>query len=219
MKARSNKNASFDADCTDCPRIATNLQAVKKEFPSYHCRPVAPFGDAHPSLLIVGLGPGMHGANATGRPFTGDHAGILLYKMLHRFHFSNHPESHDSNDGLVLTNCRITNAVKCLPPANKPQPDEIIRCNRYLRAELEHIKNKLVILALGKIAHDAVLRALDLKLSSHVFAHHAIHTLDNQRTLLDSYHCSRYNTQTRRLTEPMFSDIFSTAVGLMHAKV
>lgn len=216
MNAVFNKSV-FNPDCIDCPRIAANLQAVKKEHPAYYCRPVSPFGDAKPGLLIVGLGPGMHGANATGRPFTGDYAGILLYKTLFAFGLSNQPVSHDLNDGLVLNNCRITNAVKCLPPANKPLPVEIRTCNHYLYSELSEISDKLVILALGRIAHDAVLAALQLKRSHFVFRHHAVHRLDDKRTLVDSYHCSRYNTQTRRLTEAMFNDVFSTAVKLIRA--
>lgn len=209
--------AVFDPDCTDCPRIVANLRAIKKEHPGYHCRPVAPFGVDRPELLIVGLGPGMHGANATGRPFTGDYAGILLYKTLYAFGFGNKPVSQDRNDGLVLKNCRITNAVKCLPPANKPLPVEIRTCNHYLSSELAAASGKLVILALGRIAHDAVLTALQLKRSRFAFAHHAVHQLDDRRSLVDSYHCSRYNTQTRRLTEPMFNDVFATAVKLINA--
>jgi uracil-DNA glycosylase family 4 len=166
--------------------------------------------------MIVGLAPGMHGANATGRPFTGDYAGILLYKMLHEFGFSNRPDAEALDDGLVLKYCRITNAVKCLPPENKPVSSEVRNCNTYLRAELAAIKNRLTILALGRIAHEAVLNALDLKLKDYKFAHNALHQLDERRHLLDSYHCSRYNTQTRRLTEAMFRKVFATAAGVIH---
>ena len=206
----------FDLNCTKCPRIANNLAKIRKQYPTYHARPVPPFGDSSPLLLIVGLGPGMHGANATGRPFTGDHAGILLYKMLFEFGFGNKPESHEINDGLSLNKCRITNAVKCLPPGNKPLNNEINNCNSYLRAELESLQNKLVILALGRIAHEAVIRALGIKQRAHPFSHNAVHELVSGRFLLDSYHCSRYNTQTKRLTEPMFRDIFKTATKLLH---
>ena len=209
--------AVFNPGCTDCPRIAANLSAVKKAHPDYHCRPVAPFGVTKPGLLIVGLGPGMHGANATGRPFTGDYAGILLDETLYAFGVSNKPGSRDREDGLVLKNCRITNAGKCLPPANKPLPEEIRTCNHYLGSELAGIPGKLVILALGRIAHDAVLAALQLKRSRFTFAHQAVHRLDDRRSLVDSYHCSRYNTQTRRLTAPMFNDVFTTAVKLINA--
>jgi uracil-DNA glycosylase family 4 len=153
----------------------------------------------------------MHGANATGRPFTGDYAGILLYRTLYDFGFSNRPESVSRDDGLTLTGCRITNAVKCLPPQNKPLTGEIRQCNTFLRQELSDLPAGAIVLALGKIAHDAVLRASDLRLSAHPFGHGNLHQLDNGLTLIDSYHCSRYNTQTRRLTEEMFSDIFRLA--------
>lgn len=206
---------SFDPGCTLCPRIAGHLEKVKKEYPHYHAAPVPPFGDADPSLLIVGLGPGMHGANASGRPFTGDHAGILLYAMLHEFGFSNRPASLHGKDGLVLKNCRISNAVKCLPPGNKPLGSEVRNCNIYLRAEMQSLRQSLVILALGRIAHDAVLRALTLRPKDHAFSHNAVHDLGAGRYLLDSYHCSRYNTQTRRLTESMFRRVFETAAELI----
>jgi uracil-DNA glycosylase family 4 len=209
-------SVQFNLKCHLCPRIADNLVDIRARYPDYHARPVPPFGVSQPALLIVGLGPGMHGANATGRPFTGDYAGILLYKMLYEFGFSNQVESVDRDDGLKLNNCRITNAVKCLPPANKPLPAEIRNCNRYLRAELYALTGKLVILVLGRIAHEAVLAALDLRKSLYPFAHNALHKLDEQRYLLDSYHCSRYNTQTRRLTEPMFSEVFATASRIIN---
>ena len=166
------------------------------------------FGVRHPRLLIVGLAPGMHGANQTGRPFTGDHAGILLYQAIFNAGFSDAAVSTSSGDDLNLINCRITNAVKCLPPDNKPTTAEIKLCNRYLTEEIKSLPDKAVILALGKIAHDAVLRAYDLKLSAFKFAHGARYELPDGRQLMDSYHCSRYNTQTRRLTEPMFHTIF-----------
>lgn len=218
MKKGPDISAAFNPDCMRCPRIADHLAIVKKDYPQYHAGPVPAFGGARPLLLIVGLGPGLHGANATGRPFTGDHAGILLYQMLYDFGLSNRAISHDRYDGLELRNCRITNAVKCLPPANKPLPSEIRNCNSYLRSELGAITGRLVILALGRVAHEAVLRAMDLKLKDYVFAHHALHTLAKQWYLLDSYHCSRYNTQTRRLTELMFRKIFATATDLINAK-
>ena len=202
---------SFDPDCRDCPRLAEFLDQTRNDYPDYHARPVAPFGDPDARLLIVGLAPGMHGANATGRPFTGDYAGILLYRTLHDFGFSNRPESVSRDDGLTLTGCRITNAVKCLPPQNKPLTAEIRQCNTFLRQELSELPAGAIVLALGKIAHDAVLRASDLRLSAHPFGHGNLHQLDNGLTLIDSYHCSRYNTQTRRLTEEMFCDIFRLA--------
>lgn len=198
----------FDPGCVRCPRLSNHLKSIRRDYPSYHARPVAPFGASRPKLLIVGLAPGMHGANATGRPFTGDYAGILLYKTLYKFGYSNQPQSVDSKDKLKLTGCRITNAVKCLPPENKPTTTEIKMCNVYLRTELEGLRRGTIILALGRVAHEAVLRALDLKLRDYPFRHGIQYRLINGYCLLDSYHCSRYNTQTRRLTEKMFMDIF-----------
>lgn len=194
--------------CVDCPRLAGFLADVRQRHPDYHGRPVAPFGDPEAKLLIVGLAPGMHGANRTGRPFTGDYAGILLYDTLHRFGFGSRPESVSRDDDLVLAGCRITNAVKCLPPENKPEPAEIKTCNRYLAAELAASPDVKVILALGLVAHKAVLMALGLKQSALAFGHGARHELPGGRVLIDSYHCSRYNTQTRRLTEAGFHDVF-----------
>ena len=204
----------FDPDCRRCPRLADFLDQVRRQHPDYHARPVAPFGDPRARLLIVGLAPGMHGANATGRPFTGDFAGILLYETLHKFGFSNRPASMRPGDGLKLRDCRITNAVKCLPPQNKPATGEIRACNGFLGAELDTLPAGAVILALGRIAHDAVLRARGLRLSAHPFAHGAEHRLENA-LLLDSYHCSRYNTQTRRLTVDMFEALFARIDGLL----
>ncbi len=198
----------FNLDCRACPRLAAFLDAVRVSHPGYHARPVPAFGDPAPDLLIVGLAPGMHGANRSGRPFTGDHAGILLYQTLHRFGYASAPVSAAADDGLVLTGCRITNAVKCLPPANKPEPAEIRTCNRFLAAELAALPPRATILALGQIAHQAVLRALGLKLRDYPFAHTSDHRLPDGRRLLSSYHCSRYNTQTRRLTPEMFEAVF-----------
>lgn len=199
---------AFDSDCRRCPRLAAFLDTVHAEHPDYHCRPVAPFGAADPDLLIVGLAPGMHGANRSGRPFTGDYAGILLYQTLHRFGFSDRPESVHRDDGLTLSRCRITNAVKCLPPGNKPTGEEVASCNGLLAAELSQLRPDAVILALGNVAHGAVLRAAGERISAYRFGHGAWHTLAGGRRLVDSYHCSRYNTQTRRLTEPMFEAVF-----------
>ena len=205
----------FAADCRRCPRLAGFLDQVKTEYPDYHARPVAPFGDAQARLLIVGLAPGMHGANATGRPFTGDHAGILLYETLHRYGFSNRPASLARDDGLQLLNCRITNAVKCLPPQNKPVGAEINSCNAFLREELTQMPPGSIVLALGSIAHQAVIKALGERQKTFPFAHGAEHALVHGRTLLDSYHCSRYNTQTRRLTPQMFEAVFARARELL----
>jgi uracil-DNA glycosylase family 4 len=175
---------------------------------------VAPFGDDAPRLLIVGLAPGMHGANRTGRPFTGDYAGVLLYESLHRLGLASAAESLSADDGLQLAGCRITNAVKCLPPANKPIGEEIRNCNRFLASELAELPAGAVCLALGKIAHDAILRSFGLKLSGHRFGHGNEHALPGGRHLVDSYHCSRYNTNTRRLTEPMFMAALGRAAEL-----
>ena len=199
----------FDQNCRRCKRLASFLDSVRSEHPDYHARPVGPVGAKDPKLLIVGLAPGMHGANATGRPFTGDYAGILLYKTLHEFGFCNQPTSTHPGDGLVLNDCRITNAVKCLPPQNKPLGDEIKLCNSYLQSELQQLREGTLILALGTVAHNAVLRAAGLRAAAYPFAHGQEHTLPRDQWLLDSYHCSRYNTQTRRLTEAMFRDIFA----------
>ncbi len=206
---------AYDKDCTLCPRLAGFLAETHARYPDYWSRPVAPFGDARAEILIVGLAPGMHGANRTGRPFTGDHAGILLYETLHELGLGTRAVSVSADDPLKLRNARISNAVKCLPPQNKPLPDEIRRCNGYLRVELEQSKKQVrVIVALGRIAHEAVLMALDLKRADFPFAHAAEHRLDATRQLVDSYHCSRYNTQTRRLTAPMFKSVLRRACQL-----
>jgi uracil-DNA glycosylase len=205
----------FDPGCRRCPRLAAFLDTVHANEPSYFCRPVPNFGDPRARLLIVGLAPGMHGANRTGRPFTGDFAGILLYATLYKFGMASGPVSVAADDGLQLIDARITNSVKCLPPANKPLPIEINTCNDFLRVELDESPEARVILALGAIAHRAVLRACGLKSSAHRFAHAAEHSLSEHRVLLDSYHCSRYNTQTRRLTTPMFESVIGRARDLI----
>jgi uracil-DNA glycosylase family 4 len=204
----------YDPDCTLCPRLAAFLEQGRRDYPDYFCRPVPPFGDVNARLVLVGLAPGFHGANATGRPFTGDYAGILLYETLFEFGLSTAPVSVSVDDGLQLIDCRISNSVKCVPPGNKPLPAEISTCNRYLAAELATIPADTVLLALGAIAHGAVLRARSLKLSSFRFAHGAEHTLPGGLRLVDSYHCSRYNTNTGRLTPQMFRGAVGRAVEL-----
>ncbi len=199
---------SFSADCSECPRLAAHLADIRLRYPTYHARPVPPFGDPAPRLLIVGLAPGLHGANRTGRPFTGDYAGGLLYETLHRYGFASSKASFSAEDGLELIACRITNAVKCVPPENKPSLSEIIQCNKYLSNELKVHCTNGAVLALGQIAHHAVLRALELRLSAYPFAHGRMHRLPDGRALFDSYHCSRYNTQTKRLTPEMFRAVF-----------
>jgi uracil-DNA glycosylase family 4 len=210
-------NSIYDPGCRRCARLAAFLDSVRHEEPSYFCKPVPPFGDAKAPLLIVGLAPGMHGANRTGRPFTGDFAGILLYETLYKFGLSNSPVSVSADDDLKLVRARITNSVKCLPPQNKPLPAEIKECNRYLQAELAQSPEARVILALGAIAHNAALRAHGLRGGEYRFAHAAEHALSGGRVLLDSYHCSRYNTQTRRLTTSMFEAVIERAVALLDA--
>lgn len=206
----------FSIQCRQCTRLVAFLGEIKSKYPDYHAAPVPSFGDPHPRLLIVGLAPGMHGANRTGRPFTGDHAGILLYQTLYQFGFASHPTSVDSGDGLILRECLITNAVKCLPPQNKPKTAEIKCCNRYLAAEIETLVDGAAVLALGVVAHQSVLRALGMRNRDAPFAHGAIHSLARGLTLYDSYHCSRYNTQTRRLTADMFTSVFATIRSNLH---
>lgn len=209
----------FDPDCQKCPRLVPFLADIRRQYPNYHARPVAPFGVETPDLLIVGLAPGMHGANATGRPFTGDYAGVLLYQTLHHFGFSNQPDATHREDGLALIRCRITNAVKCLPPQNKPTSQEIQACNGYLANELADLRPQAVILALGTIAHKSVLKAKRLKQSAYPFAHNAVHALPDGSTLVDSYHTSRYNLQTGRLTQAMFHQVFDTIQNQLPAHV
>ncbi len=201
----------FSTECRRCERLALFLDDVKSRHPGYHALPVPSFGAADAALLIIGLAPGMHGANRTGRPFTGDYAGLLLYQTLHKFGLASSDESISSGDGLQLLGCRITNAVKCLPPANKPDPSEIRQCNGYLAIEIVDfvsLEGK-GLLALGRVAHQAGLMALGLKDRDYPFSHGASHALPNGLTLYDSYHCSRYNTQTKRLTTEMFEGVFS----------
>ena len=207
---------SFNPDCRRCSRLATFLDEVSERHADYYCRPVPAFGDPAARLLVVGLAPGMHGANRTGRPFTGDHAGILLYQTLHKFGFASRPESLAADDGLSLPDCRITNAVKCLPPDNKPVGAEINECNAFLAGELKGLPNNAVIIALGGIAHRAIVKALGLRQADLKFAHGALHNLGSHR-LLDSYHCSRYNTNTRRLTPDMFESVFARARQMLPA--
>ena len=216
-RARAAPGAEFDPDCRQCPRLARFLDDVGEAHPGYHCRPVEAFGHARHRLLVVGLAPGLHGANRTGRPFTGDHAGILLYRTLHAHGFASRAESVSADDGLRLVNCRITNAVKCLPPGNKPLPAEVRQCNRYLEREMSALRPGGVVVALGAIAHGAVLSARGLRPAAGRFAHGAEHRLPGPLILLDSFHCSRLNTNTRRLTPAMFDRVFARARHLIGA--
>ena len=169
------------------------------------------FGAARPRIVIVGLAPGLHGANRTGRPFTGDHAGLLLYQTLYDAGLASRAHSQAADDGLRLINVRIVNAVKCVPPGNKPLPAEVRGCNAYLAAELQQLRSARVYLALGRVAHEGVMLALGLRRSAYPFGHGREHELDGTRWLIDSYHCSRYNTATRRLTAPMFQAVVARA--------
>lgn len=204
----------FNPDCSLCPRLASHRASLRTQYPDYHNAPVAAFGSAEPALLIVGLAPGLHGANASGRPFTGDFAGILLYQSLYEAGLSNLPESLAADDGLKLNSVRITNAVKCLPPANKPTTEEANTCQPFLQREIEALPLATVILALGTIAHRSVIRCTGGTLSAYRFAHGAEHDLPGGRRLVDSYHCSRYNTQTGRLTSVMFAAVLARARSL-----
>jgi uracil-DNA glycosylase len=199
---------AYDPECRRCSRLAHHLDQVREEHPTYFCRPVPPFGDPRAALVIVGLAPGKHGANATGRPFTGDYAGILLYATLFKFGFASAPQSTSAGDALRLIDARISNAVKCLPPGNKPLPVEVSNCNAYLSAELGTLPEGAALLALGRVAHEASLRAVGERAKNHPFAHGAEHSLRRNVRLFDSYHCSRYNTNTGRLTTAMFEQVF-----------
>ena len=203
--------ASYDPHCTRCPRLAAFLARTRQRHPGYWARPVPSFGAARPRIVIVGLAPGLHGANRTGRPFTGDHAGLLLYQTLYAAGLANRPQSLSAGDGLRLINVRIVNSVKCVPPGNKPLPAEVRCCNDYLRAELRRLRSARVYIALGRVGHDALLMALGLPRAAYPFGHGREHALDAARWLIDSYHCSRYNTATRRLTAQMFEAVVARA--------
>jgi uracil-DNA glycosylase family 4 len=194
-------------DCPLCPRLSAFRDANRRKFPDFHNAPVDAFGSLDAALLVVGLAPGLKGANRTGRPFTGDYAGDLLYPSLVTFGFAAGRFDARPDDGLRLLNCRITNAVKCVPPENKPIGAEMRACQPFLADEFKAMHGLKAVLALGKIAHDATLRTLGLKLSAHKFAHGAVHENGGTVRLYDSYHCSRYNVNTKRLTEAMFHDV------------
>ncbi len=200
-------------DCPLCPRLAAFRAANRAALPAYFNAPVPSFGGPAPWLLIVGLAPGLHGANRTGRPFTGDYAGDLLYDTLLSFGLATGSYGKSPDDGLTLVGCRIANAVRCVPPQNKPTPEEARTCLPFLKAEIAENPNLRAIVALGGIAHAAVLSALGAKKSAHPFAHGAAHPLPGGLTLFDSYHCSRYNTNTRRLTPDMFRAVFARAMA------
>lgn len=196
-------------DCQLCQRLVEFRRANQAKFPDFYNGPVRPFGPLDARLLIVGLAPGLKGANATGRPFTGDYAGDLLYATLKKFGFAKGNYDKRPDDGLELLDCRITNAVKCVPPENKPTGPEANNCRPFLISEFGAMKNLSAILCLGQVAHQAMLRTFGLKLSSLKFGHGAVHDMGNGLTMFDSYHCSRYNTQTYRLTPEMFENVFT----------
>ncbi len=194
-------------DCPLCPRLKAFRDDNRVKFPTFFNAPVPCFGDPDPRILIVGLAPGLKGANKTGRPFTGDYAGDLLYATLLRHGLARGPYKQHANDGLALVGCRIANAVRCVPPQNKPLPVEETTCRKFLVAEIAALPNLKTILALGVVAHNSVLRTFGCKLSGSPFKHGALHGLPSGITLADSYHCSRYNTNTGVLTEAMFDEV------------
>ena len=198
-----------DRDCDRCPRLVAFREDHRAAQPDWHNAPVSSFGGLDARLLIVGLAPGLRGANRTGRPFTGDFAGDLLYATLGEFGFARGAYGASTSDGLALHDCRITNAVRCVPPQNRPKGAEITACRAFLTAEIAAMSRLRAILALGLVAHGAVLKALGLRAGACRFAHGAVHRLDDGRRLVDSYHCSRLNTNTGRLTPAMFADVFA----------
>lgn len=205
--------AQPDRDCPLCPRLAAMRAANRAAFPDWHNAPVASWGPVTAPILVLGMAPGLRGANRTGRPFTGDHAGRLLYETLIAAGLATGPYEERADDSLQLTGCRVANAVRCVPPENLPKPAEIRACNGFLAGELAAMPRLRVVLALGTLAHDALLRALGLRLAATPFAHGAVHALPDGRWLADSYHVSRYNTSTRRLTPAMFQAVVAETIS------
>ena len=203
-------------DCALCPRLVSFRRDNQTKYPTFFNSPVPSFGAIDAALLIVGLAPGLKGANQTGRPFTGDYAGDTLFETMTRTGYASGSYKKVANDGLTLHGATITNAVRCVPPQNKPTTDEIITCRPFLINQIEQMqsKNLRILLSLGKISHDTVLKTFGLKLSAYPFAHKAVHKLPNGLTLVDSYHCSRYNVNTKRLTEEMFLEVFELIKSL-----
>jgi uracil-DNA glycosylase len=201
--------AAPEHDCPFCPRLVQFRAAQRAAHADWFNAPVPSFGPEDARCLIVGLAPGLRGANRTGRPFTGDFAGLLLYGTLRKFGFARGDYGERTDDGLALIGCRISNAVRCVPPENKPEPAEIKACNGFLAAELRALPRLEAVLALGAVAHQAVLAALGERRKDFPFAHGAVHRLARGLLLADSYHCSRYNTNTGKLTTPMFESVFA----------
>ena len=200
-------------NCDLCPRLAEFRETNRQKFPDWHNAPVPSFGDIDAGLLIVGLAPGLRGANRTSRPFTGDYAGQLLYPTLQKYGFARGTYNEEANDGLDLVGCRITNAVRCVPPQNKPVGAEINACRPFLIQEMDAMPNLQIVLCLGTVSHTSVIRPFNLRQRDWAFGHGATHELPNGLLLADSYHCSRYNTNTGRLTQAMFHDVFQ---GIQH---
>jgi len=206
-------------DCAKCPRLAAYRAANRAKYPEFANAPVDSFGAADARLLIVGLAPGLKGANRTGRPFTGDYAGDLLYATLGELGLASGAYERRRDDGLTLRDCAIANAVRCVPPENKPTPEEVATCRAFLRPSLAALPRLKAVLALGRVAHDTVLRAFDRRVAAHPFAHGAQHDLGDQAPkLFDSYHCSRYNTNTGVLTSAMFRDVVRRARDFVAAE-
>jgi len=204
-----------DRECAYCPRLVDYRTAGRRDNPDWHNAPVPSFGGIDARLLIVGLAPGLKGANRTGRPFTGDAAGDLLYPTLIKFGLAQGSFAAAADDGLALVDCRITNAVRCVPPENRVTATETKACAPFLSDEIAAMENLKAVMALGGVAHGAVLAALGSRKSAYKFAHGAMHELDGGLILTDSYHCSRYNTNTGRLTTPMFEAVFEALVKLV----
>jgi uracil-DNA glycosylase len=195
-------------DCPRCPRLATFRTTWRAKEPSWFNAPVPSFGSSDARLLIVGLAPGLQGANRTGRPFTGDYAGVLLYETLAKFGFARGEYAARPDDGLELVDCRITNAVRCVPPENKPTPQEITSCRDFLSQTIAEMPKLCAIVALGRVAHETVVRARSARRADHPFTHGSVRVM-GEIVLFDSYHCSRYNTNTGVLTPQMFRDVFA----------
>ncbi|PPR78630.1 MAG: hypothetical protein CFH01_00876 [Alphaproteobacteria bacterium MarineAlpha2_Bin1] len=209
------KNLEPNKNCIKCIRLSNFRKENILKYPSYFNNPVSSFGSISSELLIVGLAPGIHGANKTGRPFTGDYAGILLYNTLIKFKFATGNYLPESSDNLNLKNCRITNAVKCVPPKNKPEMKEIKNCRMYLKKEIYCMKNLKIILSLGTVAHNSIINCFDLKLKDYKFSHGKYHIINKKIKLINSYHCSRYNTNTKRLSKKMFEENFKKIISYM----
>ena len=200
-------------DCAFCPRLQDFRHQHRRAEPDWFNAPVLSFGPARARLVVVGLAPGLRGANRTGRPFTGDHAGEILYRTLIEYGFARGGYRASPDDGLELIDCRITNAVRCVPPQNKPVGAEITACRRFLRDELLMPPRPTVVLTLGRIAHESVLRMLGARVNAHPFRHAGAHRLDGSTVVVATYHCSRYNINTGRLTAAMFEEALGVAVA------